>query len=289
MAPQTADGGWLLDDREAPRYGLGVEKAFDESEHPRDEQGQWTEGGPAAGVKRLKLADDAVAAVGGTPGAKITEDGIEVDVSRYQDPGQSGELSVRTGVFFLPEHKSPWGRHYTGKPAESGGYGGTMKIEGRVTLRNPFVVRASTGGNAVVKAYDAVEGKGAYERMRTDVLQHAMPRLWGEQARGSSDDLERRVRGVLEKYGGEPGMAAAIIEHSGKGNLHAYAIQEHIAAHALRKAGYDSVLGYSKHKGQPRLAEVFDLTQTHYPDPFKKGWAEKAIDPAEWTAEEEII
>lgn len=202
------------------------------------------------------LDDEARAAIANTPGAKANEDGsITLDVSRYQDPEQSGSPSLRTGVFFLPELKSPWGKHYKGKTE----YGGSERVEGRTTVMKPFVVKASTGGNAVVKAYDAVKGKGAYEAMRSDVLKSIF-------AQGGPKAVEFYVEGVLKKYGGDPDLAGDIIEHSQKGNLLPYAIQEHIAAHALRDAGYDSVLGYSKHEGKPRLAELFDLRKKDYPE-----------------------
>ena len=61
-------------------------------------------------------------------------------------------------------------------------------------------------------------------------------------------------------------MAENIYKSSPSGNQFAYAMQEHIVANAVRNAGYDSVLGYSKKKtGDPFLSEVFDVREKTYP------------------------
>src|SRR5207244_1133580 len=74
-----------------------------------------------------------------------------------------------------------------------------------------------------------------------------------------------RVADVLEKHGGNPELAADIVRTSKEGNQLAYAIQEHIVAASVRKAGHDGIIGYSKVKGQHRLSEVFDLRRDKYP------------------------
>jgi hypothetical protein len=43
------------------------------------------------------------------------------------------------------------------------------------------------------------------------------------------------------------------------------AILENIVANRVRKEGYDSVLGFSTHKGQPHLSEAFDVSRQEYP------------------------
>ena len=61
-------------------------------------------------------------------------------------------------------------------------------------------------------------------------------------------------------------LAYEIVRNSTKGNTLAYAIQENIVAHAVREAGYDSVIGYSKKKdGTPFISEIFDVRETTYP------------------------
>src|SRR5262249_10914464 len=81
-----------------------ITKGYDPSE-PRDEHGRWTASG---------MAPEALEAVKNTPGAQVSPDGIDLDVARWQDPDQAGEESIRTGVFFTPELKSPYAHHYHG-------------------------------------------------------------------------------------------------------------------------------------------------------------------------------
>ena len=239
---------------------------------------------PKAAKSIGQVTEEARTAIANTPGAKANEDGsITLDVSRYQDPDQFGRPSLRTGVFFLPELKSPWGRHYKG--TNKMGYGGTERVEGRTTLMKPFVVKASTGGTAVVRAYDAVKGAGAYDKMRMEAITPPVMTTSFFGGKPGGPDQVEAVKAFLTKYGGEPKMAEEILAHSKGGNLLPYALQEHVAAHVLRAAGYDSVLGYSKHKGEPRLAELFDLRKREYP---KFGVKVEAVREAEFDPEEPL-
>ncbi|MDD5530924.1 MAG: hypothetical protein PHX21_12975 [bacterium] len=203
-----------------------------------------------------------------TPGAKIVSDGIELDISRYQQYEQFGMPSLRTGVFYLPELKSPFRGYYsTGKL----GYGGGELITGRTKIKRPIIVKAGTGGVGIKKAYDIVCGKGTYDKMRGDVLNVIMNKAWTGGV-NTTDIAE-----ILRKYGGDENLAYDIFTHSKKGNTLAYAIQEHIAAVKIRNAGYDSVLSYSKSAGKLRLSELFDLRQKNYPSESGKMFLEKYI------------
>lgn len=205
-----------------------------------------------------KYGDKFLQAVENTEGAKITPEGLELDISRFQKPEQHGEESVRKGVFYLPEKKSPYRKYYsTGKM----GYGGGDLITGHTVYKNPLIVEAGTGGTGVVKAYDQIKGKKAYENMRKEVLAKVL---------GWNKTLQQKIEGVkevLQSYGGDPSLAYEIVRVSTQGNTLPYAVQEHIAGAAIRDAGYDAVIGYSKAAGEPRLAEVFDLRQEFYPEP----------------------
>lgn len=205
-------------------------------------------------------------AVETTPGAKLTGEGISLDVVRYQKPEQFGEESVRTGVFYLPEAKSPYQRHYT---TGKGGYGGGIRTEGRTTYRQPVIVRAASGGKGPELAYDAIKGKGSYQQMRNTVFDKILNRFYNKPT-------EKDIADVLKQYGGNPLLAWSILQNSTKGNTLAYAIQEHIVASAVRNAGYDAVISYSKIKGQWRLSEVFDVRATYYPEDEK--WEEDYAD-----------
>jgi hypothetical protein len=203
-------------------------------------------------------ADEFQEAVTNTPGAKMDGKKLTIDAVRYQKPEQAGEQAVRTGVFYLPEKNSPYSRYYkTGRI----GYGGEQKIEGQLTLNNPIVAKGASGGKVPERAYDAVKGAGAYQEMRDDVVRHSI-NLYPNK---SEQALVDKVAETLQKYGANPDMARNIVEHSKEGNTLAYAIQENIVAHALRDAGYDGIVGYSKIRGGHRLSEVFDINKKTYP------------------------
>lgn len=307
---------------------------WDEQEHPRDEDGKFSKepgSDPYQQGHEDKWIDDRkstkgitnglidaygqkfVDAVGNTPGARITPEGLHLEVSRYQKPEQAGEQSVRTGVFFLPEKNSPYSHSYKTKPGKfDSGYGGNDKIEDETVLKNPMVIEAGTGGNGPKRAYDSIMGKNAYEAMRSDVLRATIFKFpYGFRSSKEKEDQKNSVRDVLMKYGGDSNMAEYIMETSNGGNTLPYALQEHIVAHALREAGYDSILCYSKHKNQPHLSELFDLRATHYPSnephkswqevtnqasrsirispiarPLKRGWAHWAFEVEKFVEEE---
>jgi hypothetical protein len=207
-------------------------------------------------------SEEFAAAVQNTAGAKINGKELTVRAERYQKPEQAGSPSVRTGVFYSPEPKSPYSKYYkSGKM----GYGGTQRIEGDITFKNPIVAKGASGGKVPQRAYDAIQGKGAYDAMRNDVLQHISFGSAREHLSSTGEFLEN-VTDILKKYGADPDNADYIIQHSKFGNTLAYAIQENIVAHALRAAGYDGIVGYNKIKGQHRLSEVFHITQDTYPE-----------------------
>jgi hypothetical protein len=196
-------------------------------------------------------------AVANTPGAELVADGLELDLTRYQKEEQTGGTAIRTGVFYLPTG-SAQEKYYRGGKY---GYGGTVKVQGRTLLKAPLFVKGATGGKAPEAAYDSIMGKKAYSKMREEVLQVVSG--WGltEQAKVAN------IRALLDKYGATEVDAYEIFTNSRQGNTLAYAIQENIVAHAVREAGYDSVVGYSKKKdGRAFISEVFDVREMTYPD-----------------------
>src|SRR2546430_63074 len=106
-------------------------------------------------------------AVKNTEGAELHDKRLTLDVVRQQKPEQAGERAIRTGVFFLPEKKSPYQRYYT---TGRQGYGGSQRVEGRTTFENPIIAKGASGGKVPERAYDAINGPGAYDEMRQDVL-----------------------------------------------------------------------------------------------------------------------
>ena len=190
-----------------------------------------------------------------TPGAEVTPDGLRIDLVRFQKEEQEAGRAVRTGVFYLPA-ESPQAKGYKGA---NKAYGGTERYQGETVLRRPLFVKGATGGKAPEAAYDQIKGKGAYDAMRTEVL--ANTRRWAEPRSTTVD----RIEALLEKYGADPMLAFDIVENSRAGNTLPYAIQENIVAHAVREAGYDAVVGFSKGKSGNRISEVFDVRELTYP------------------------
>jgi len=212
----------------------------------------------------LPTSKEFIKAVENEPSAQITEEGLLLNLKRLQNPEQSGMESVRTGVFYLPEGQSANLKHYKGKT----GYGGVEPIEGETLYKNPLFVKGATGGKAPEVAYDQLNGKGAYQAMRDDVL----------KSYGYNDNQSKKVESVqaiLEKYNGLDSedaynMAYNIVSNSKTGNTLPYAIQENIVANSVRNAGHDAVLGYGKGRGDKGefFSEVFDVREAAYPTKY---------------------
>jgi len=227
-------------------------------------------------MKKISLTPEVEEAIRNTPGAEITSRGyIKLLVSRYQKPEQAGSISVHTGVFYLPEVKSPYGKHYRGGMGQNKGvdasYGGSQYITGQITIHKPYIIKAGTGGLGPERAYINLMGKAKHQQMIHDIFSMVLNRgVWGNKPNHAI--VEEWVEELLDKYKcGESDydrydIVYNIVAHSDKGNRMRYALQEHIIAHTLRRKGYDSVLSYSKSGGLPRLSEVFDLRQMEYPE-----------------------
>lgn len=205
-----------------------------------------------------------IKAVQNTSGAQITDDGLLMKVQRSQKPEQAGEESVRTGVFYLPEGSAS-AKHYKQKKSGETLYGGQESISGETLYKNPLFVKGATGGKAPEVAYDQLVGKGAYEEMRKDALRVRNRDLIKE--RGNSLPGAITPDDFLAKYAPElEGMGDYIFSNSRQGNQLAYALQEAVVANAVRKAGFDAVLGYSQTRSKdPFLSEVFDVREATYP------------------------
>ena len=199
--------------------------------------------------------DDAfLDAVRNTPGARIEDDGIIIDLERWQKPEQDNEASVRTGVFYLPTESSAT-RYYKGFTS-TGLYGGSVKFRGETLLKAPLVVRGYTGGEIPLKAYEILKGEQAASELKhdADYLINSFKR----------DVRYDRLRELAEKYGindDEYIDISDIFYNSEQGSQLKFAFQENVVAHALRDAGYDSVVGFNRRK----LTEIFDVREGNYP------------------------
>lgn len=200
-------------------------------------------------------------AVKNTPGAMIDNDVVRLAVTRNQHPDQAMQDSLRGGVFYLPDGSKD-AKYYTGT-GHNFSYGGTETVSGETAFKNPLFVKGATGGKAPEAAFDALNGKGAYQQMRTDALRSA-------GGYGLTPDLkEELIRQFLDKHAPEMSdLSWHIMQNTNKGNQLAYALQEAAVASAARKAGHDGVIGYSMGRKvkEPRISEVFDVRERSYPD-----------------------
>ena len=203
----------------------------------------------------LPTSPEFMAAVQNTPSAELTPEGLKMGLRRFQKPEQSGDTSVRQGVFYLPKDSANI-KHYK---KSNTGYGGTEEITGDTLVRNPLFAKGATGGKAPEAAFDMLMGKGATKKLADDIM-----KVIGVRDKGMKEEA---VAKLLEQYGLDADDAWHILQNSSQGNQLRYALQERIIGHAARKAGHDAILGYSKGRGGKGefLSELFDLREADYP------------------------
>jgi len=205
-------------------------------------------------VTTLPKDDIFTQAVANTPSARMSEEGLHLNVMRKQKPQQAMTESVRSGVFYLPEGSASM-KHYGG----SGGYGGTEKIAGETLYKNPLFVKGATGGKAPENAFIQLGSKEEFKQMQDDVF----------KAIGQGRTNVAEVQNFLDKYAPDlSDYASYIVDNSRQGNQLRYALQEAAAAQKVRDAGYDAVVGHSKGKQGPFISEVFDIRESHYPNQY---------------------
>jgi len=194
-------------------------------------------------------------AVANTPTARMTDEGLYINLMRKQKPQQAMTESVRSGVFYLPEGSSNI-KHYGGSTS----YGGTEKITGETLYKNPLFVKGSTGGKAPEAAYAQLTDKDQLKLLQADVM---------KAISGPQDIKYDLVEQFLNKHAPDlSGYASYIYDNSRKGNQLRYALQEAAVAQKVRDAGYDAVIGHSKGKQGPFISEVFDIRESHYPNQY---------------------
>ena len=194
-------------------------------------------------------------AVKNTPTARISDEGLHINVMRKQKPEQAMTESVRSGVFYLPEGSTNI-KHYGG----SNSYGGTEKITGETLYKNPLFVKGATGGKAPEAAYAQLTDKDQLKQMLDDAF---------KARTGPKDRKTDLIQQFLDTYAPDlSDYTHYIIDNSRKGNQLTYALQEAAVAQKVRDAGYDSVIGHSKGKTGPFISEIFDVRESHYPNAY---------------------
>jgi hypothetical protein len=210
----------------------------------------------AMGMSTTLPKDDIFTqAVSNTPNARITDEGLYLNLMRKQKPEQAMTESVRSGVFYLPEGSANI-KHYGGSTS----YGGTDKITGETLYKNPLFVKGATGGKAPETAYAQLTDKNQLKALQDDVH---------KAITGPQDIKYDLVQQFLDKHAPDlSDYASYIYDNSRKGNQLRYALQEAAVAQKVRDAGYDAVIGHSKGKQGPFISEVFDIRESHYPNAY---------------------
>ena len=208
---------------------------------------------------RTRLPQDArfLQAVENTPGARITDDGLELELIRHQKPEQSGAQAIREGVFYLPA-TLPSRSVGSYRAPNASAYGGSEMARGETLLRAPLAVPGNTGGAVPERAFRELTSDSALQRLVSEARSTANAPLLG-------DDYYRNVEDFLDKWGGNPDLADELVNVSRQGNRMKYALQEHVIGNHARLDGYDSIVGTGARK--PRISEVFDLREAAYPVP----------------------
>ena len=193
-------------------------------------------------------------AVSNTPGASITEEGLQMPLQRGQKIEQEMAPSVRGGVFYLPKGAAQ-GKHYS---KDSGAYGGSKKVTGETSIANPLFVKGATGGKSPEQAYIELMGKDAFKALQDELM--GVMSYGNKNVRADVSSFLSRYAPELEDY------ADYIVDNSKQGNQLRYALQEAAIGSAARNAGHDAIVGYSKKKtGEPFISEVFDVREVNYP------------------------
>lgn len=138
-------------------------------------------------------------AVANTPMARISDEGLHLNIMRKQKPEQAMTESVRSGVFYLPEG-SPSMKHYGG----SGGYGGTDKITGETLYKNPLFVKGATGGKAPESAYAQLTDKNQLKALQDDIFKILQTDQGAVKTIIDGKTIESPVAQRIVRMGGKP-------------------------------------------------------------------------------------
>ena len=265
LPQQLATNQQAMDNTMASMYKTDMATGQPNPNYRPEAMNEFTQMMPVAGiispkvVNQLGMAttlpkDDIFAqAVANTPSARISEEGLHLNLMRKQKPEQAGTESVRSGVFYLPEGSANI-KHYGGSTS----YGGTDKITGETLYKNPLFVKGATGGKAPETAYAQLTDKDQLKQLQSDV---------SKAISGPQDIKYDLVQQFLDKHAPDlSDYASYIYDNSRKGNQLRYALQEAAVAQKVRDAGHDAVIGHSKGKQGPFISEVFDVRESHYPD-----------------------
>lgn len=208
------------------------------------------------GGTRIPVDPTLEAAVSNTPGARITDAGLEMDVQRFQKPVDAGREPSSGGVFYAPDsgRRGVGAYRFTEEPDYPVTYGGPQEIAGPTTLRRPFVEynTPANGGNSRYTLELLAEEAGRTPEQASEMVSDftALGR------RGFSEDAynARARRWGLPEM--QPGRGVPELR-----------VYEGLRAALAREAGYDSVVRVGGPSGKSKILEIHDLREATYPTP----------------------
>lgn len=205
---------------------------------------------------------------------RLTPDGVELDVVRYQDRKMGGYYSLHGGVFYAISGNELWGN--------APGFGGNSRHVGTIIFKNPFLVYGAEG-MVIRNAYTAIVGREKASEFFTEAGK--LSKLISSNIKPPEEDPNRNenikhIKFLLDKHGGDSKYAETIYDTrrdwSKSGSYTAgFTILENVANNVVKKAGYDGIIGYNdEYTGQEDIdktikyavTEIIDLQSGKYPD-----------------------
>ena len=215
-------------------------------------------------LKELTMSpvDDVIKqAVQNTPGAKLTETGLELPVTRYQRPVQGGSESSRSGVFYGIGDKAE-----IFKGVKDDMPGGTQMVSGVTKVQNPFFASGTDYSGSWADAFMKLNPEKA------ETITYEVENLFAK----NPSKWEGLIEDFYKKYAPNEKFDAKRIIKSNP-NQQQLMLIESALANELKQQGYDSMIGMYgagtktfrgttiNENAPPTMFELFDVREATYP------------------------
>lgn len=230
--------------------------------------GQGAFQGMAAGIvspalaRRLKnipvrkdYPEDFLKAVQGRYDGWVTDEGVEINLQRFQNREVAGTPALRGGVFYTPLNLGEEAySEYRATNDIPGTVGGSQEITGPTVFRNPFIVSGEQPAYAVLQE---TLGEAEAQRIVDDIELRFSDRA-------PRKATIKELRTFLQENGGDGDAALEIASVWGTRHWNTeFAVLENIGAAHARRAGYDALIEYSG----TRIGEIHDIREATNPLP----------------------
>jgi len=215
-------------------------------------------------LKELTMSpvDDVIKqAIQNTPGAKLTETGLELPVTRYQRPVQGGRESSRSGVFYGIGDKAE-----IFKGVKDDMPGGTQMVSGVTKVQNPFFASGTDYSGSWADAFMKLNPEKA------ETITYEVENLFAK----NPSKWEGLIEDFYKKYAPNEKFDAKRIIKSNP-NQQQLMLIESALANELKQQGYDSMIGMYgagtktfrgttiNENAPPTMFELFDVREATYP------------------------